>query len=187
MVYTCYIFLVHNLNETFDGTICYQMSSHPWISTLLNFPILYFLPIDEFLPIHEFLSIFEFLPSLEFLLIRKRFTISQSPLTFSKIVFYCCITEEVTRNFVIGGTTNALQRKVKLLPWLPDDMRHLSYEQHEDEHSFLMVTTLHLALKMCFKTTVTRDHTGFILYSETCSLESLQWDTIYHIRPLYWK
>ena len=32
-----------------------------------------------------------------------------------------------------------LLRRIKLLPWQPDDMTHLSYEQMEEDESFFLV------------------------------------------------
>lgn len=51
-----------------------------------------------------------------------------------------CVTEEVTRNYIEGGVTDSLMRKIRLLPWQPEDMCHLSYEQHAADESFFMVS-----------------------------------------------
>ena len=61
-------------------------------------------------------------------------------LTNSTISFLS-ITDEVTRDY-LPGVTDPLHRKVRLLPWQPEDMTHLSYEQHEYEESFYSVRYL---------------------------------------------
>ena len=45
----------------------------------------------------------------------------------------------MTRNFVENANVNGLVRKIMLLPWQPDDMTHLSYEQSEKDESFFLV------------------------------------------------
>ena len=49
------------------------------------------------------------------------------------------IVDEVTRDYVEKANVNGLVRKLMLLPWRPDDMTHLSYDQSEKSESFFMV------------------------------------------------
>ena len=49
-------------------------------------------------------------------------------------------TDEVTRDYIEPGVTDLLVRKAKLLPWQPEDLTHLSYEQHEEDESFFRVS-----------------------------------------------
>jgi len=53
------------------------------------------------------------------------------------------ITGELTRDYLNGRSNDPLQRRLLLLPWQPDDMTHLSYEQHEDDALFTSVCTRH--------------------------------------------
>jgi tubulin--tyrosine ligase-like protein 12 len=54
--------------------------------------------------------------------------------------------DEVTRDYVYGRTADPLTRKLLLLPWQPDDMSHLSYEQHEDDELFVSKYCVHETL-----------------------------------------
>ncbi|KAK2163923.1 hypothetical protein LSH36_72g06019 [Paralvinella palmiformis] len=46
--------------------------------------------------------------------------------------------DEVTRDYVTG-VTDMLTRKLRLLPWKPTDMTHLSFDLQEPEESFFAV------------------------------------------------
>jgi len=52
------------------------------------------------------------------------------------------ITGELTRDYLDGRSDELLQRRLLMLPWQPDDMTHLSYEQHEDDDLFKAVCML---------------------------------------------
>jgi len=52
------------------------------------------------------------------------------------------ITGELTRDYLDGRSDELLQRRLLMLPWQPDDMTHLSYEQHEDDNIFKAVCML---------------------------------------------
>ena len=49
---------------------------------------------------------------------------------------------EVKRDYLDGRTVGPLMRKLLLLPWQPNDMSHLSYEQREDEDLFQSASVL---------------------------------------------
>lgn len=74
---------------------------------------------------------------------------------------FVLLTEEVTRNYIEGGVTDSLMRKIRLLPWHPEDMRHLSFEQHEVEESFFNVNDVLLSLKTATSTSI------FIIFRNT--------------------
>ena len=51
------------------------------------------------------------------------------------------ITGELTRDYLDSRCNDPLQRRLLMLSWQPDDMTHLSYEQHEDDEIFTAVCT----------------------------------------------
>jgi len=59
------------------------------------------------------------------------------------------ITGELTRDYLDGRCNDPLQRRLLMLPWQPDDMTHLSYEQHEDDEIFTAVCTVSLEIVVC--------------------------------------
>ena len=52
------------------------------------------------------------------------------------------IAGELTRDYLSGRSNELLQRRLLMLPWQPDDVTHLSYEQHEDDDIFKAVCRL---------------------------------------------
>jgi len=56
------------------------------------------------------------------------------------------IAGELTRDYLNGRSCDQLQRRLMLLPWQPDDMTHLSFEQHEDDALFTSVCLVSLKL-----------------------------------------
>ena len=55
------------------------------------------------------------------------------------VIYALTFIEEVTRNYVENFHLAPLTRKVRLLPWFPEDMTHLSYELYESDESFYQV------------------------------------------------
>ena len=56
------------------------------------------------------------------------------------------VGDEVTRDYIEGSNLDHLMKKVKMLPWQPEDMTHLSYAQNELDDGFFMVWTAVLVM-----------------------------------------
>lgn len=56
------------------------------------------------------------------------------------LIWLSYIADEVTRDYLNSRICDGLTRKLLLLPWQPDDMRHLSFDQKEDEQMFNSVS-----------------------------------------------
>lgn len=54
--------------------------------------------------------------------------------------------DEVTKDYLNHRVYDGLTRKLLLLPWQPDDMRHLSYDQKEDDQLFESKFSVHESL-----------------------------------------
>lgn len=55
---------------------------------------------------------------------------------------FSILPDEVTRDYLGEGVSDALLRKLRMLPWFPEDMSHLSFELREGDEAFFMVRSL---------------------------------------------